>query len=89
MLKLTCDWCGREYHPDSTIPKVVFIKKVNLDDITSKIFYAERDYCDVCSIYIERMLTKQSRLSYQSVDNPNHYSNKIINGKNLDIWKEQ
>lgn len=62
----TCDFCNRTYvlnHRE--IPRLFIIKKVDIDDLTSKDFIASPDYCDICILYIQRILEKKRKLIFK------------------------
>ena len=62
----TCDFCGRKYTMNNrTIPRLYLVKRIDISDIESKDLVASPDYCDICIMYIERILERKRKLLYR------------------------
>lgn len=75
-----CDFCGRTYSMNlKEIPRVIIIKKVDLDELNSKDYVAEPDFCDVCIIKIIRTMEVRRKLTFKyNKYNTNYVIEKIV-----------
>ena len=76
----TCDFCDRKYTMNSReIPRLYLAKKIDISDIESVDYIASPDYCDICIVYIQRLLEKKRKLIYKVNSNKNHTIVRLVN----------
>lgn len=76
----TCDFCDRPYIMNNReIPRLYLIKRIDINDLTSKDMIASPDYCDVCIVYIQRFLEKKRKLMYKLNSNKNNPIVQLMN----------
>lgn len=61
------------------IPRLFITKKIAISDLEFKDSIASPDYCDVCIVYIQRLLEKKRKLIFQVNSNKNNPIVQLMN----------
>ena len=61
------------------IPRLYLTKRIDINDLTSKDMIASPDYCDICIVYIQRILEKKRKLMYKLNSNKNNPIVQLMN----------
>ena len=76
----TCDFCNRTYVMNNReIPRLFISKRIDITDLESKDSIASPDYCDVCIMYIMRILERKRKLVFRVNSNKNNTVVQLMN----------